>query len=233
MKAWGISILFHILLLLIALNTHVPNKIEEPGSVIITSYTYSQAKSSLAPITEPAPSRPIEKISTPPKVASPEKSNSIHKEKEKSQLNKTVTHTAATIQPQSANNSINTKTETKETHQGISTGSAGLSLAERALAAASGASAAPLPVFNSDTTEPSEKPFVADNTGITPAIIKEIKSYADGSALVKGANGCWKVPPTEARKNAIWLSTSTKCEPDTTVDDINNILDKRRGYTRE
>jgi hypothetical protein len=63
-----------------------------------------------------------------------------------------------------------------------------------------------------------------------PEVGRKVKTFADGSSLIDTNPGCWKVPPPESRKDSIWLSTSIPCKPDTTVEQINDILQKRRTY---
>ncbi len=66
-----------------------------------------------------------------------------------------------------------------------------------------------------------------------PEMGRKVKTFADGSSLIDTNPGCWKVPPAESRKDSIWLSTSIPCKPDTTVEQIDAILEKRRGYSRD
>jgi hypothetical protein len=66
-----------------------------------------------------------------------------------------------------------------------------------------------------------------------PEMGRKVKAFADGSMLIDTNPGCWKVPPAESRKNAIWLSTSVPCKADTTVEQINDILQKRRTYSND
>ena|GEM_PF-6946623 len=66
-----------------------------------------------------------------------------------------------------------------------------------------------------------------------PEVGRKVKTFADGSSLIDTNPGCWRVPPPESRKDSIWLSTSIPCKPDTTVEQINDILQKRRSYSRD
>ncbi len=66
-----------------------------------------------------------------------------------------------------------------------------------------------------------------------PEVGRKVKTFADGSSLIDTNPGCWKVPPPESRKDSIWLSTGIPCKPDTTVEQINDILQKRRSYSRD
>jgi hypothetical protein len=66
-----------------------------------------------------------------------------------------------------------------------------------------------------------------------PETGRKVKTFADGSALIDTNPGCWKVPPAESRKDSIWLSTSVPCKADTTAEQIDAILQKRRSYSRD
>ncbi|MBY0417468.1 MAG: hypothetical protein K2W88_05330 [Pararheinheimera sp.] len=66
-----------------------------------------------------------------------------------------------------------------------------------------------------------------------PETGRKVKTFADGSSLIDTNPGCWKVPPAESRKDSIWLSTSVPCKADTTVEQIDAILQKRRSYSRD
>ena len=66
-----------------------------------------------------------------------------------------------------------------------------------------------------------------------PEMGRKVKTFADGSSLIDTNPGCWKVPPAESRKGSIWLSTSIPCKADTTVEQIDAILQKRRSYSRD
>lgn len=66
-----------------------------------------------------------------------------------------------------------------------------------------------------------------------PEVGRKVKTFADGSSLIDTNPGCWRVPPPESRKDSIWLSTSVPCKPDTTVEQIDAILEKRRSYQRK
>lgn len=66
-----------------------------------------------------------------------------------------------------------------------------------------------------------------------PEVGRKVKTFADGSSLIDTNPGCWKVPPPESRKNSIWLASSVPCKPDTTAEQIDAILQKRRSYSRD
>lgn len=63
----------------------------------------------------------------------------------------------------------------------------------------------------------------------------KVKSFTDGSSLINTNGKCWRVPPPEAGKDAIWLHTSVSCNPGskTKVEKINDILQKRRTYSTD
>lgn len=62
---------------------------------------------------------------------------------------------------------------------------------------------------------------------------RKVKSFSDGSGLIDTNSGCWKVPPAGSDKHAIWMKSSVACKPDTTVEQINAILEKRRNYKKD
>lgn len=66
-----------------------------------------------------------------------------------------------------------------------------------------------------------------------PEVGRRVKTFADGSSLIDTNPGCWKIPPPESSKDSIWLHTSVPCKADTTVEQIDAILEKRRSYRRE
>ena len=66
-----------------------------------------------------------------------------------------------------------------------------------------------------------------------PETGRKVKDFADGSMLIDTNPGCWKVPPAGSSKGSIWLSTSVPCKADTTVEQIDAILNKRRSYSRD
>lgn len=63
-----------------------------------------------------------------------------------------------------------------------------------------------------------------------PQAGRRVKTFSDGSSLIDTNPGCWKVPPPDSGQNAIWLKTGVLCKPDTTAEQINDILKKRRTY---
>lgn len=105
-----------------------------------------------------------------------------------------------------------------------------LSLADRALASAAAIASAASSAPDWSMQQIPQGYGSQSTSELTPALLKEVKRYADGSLLVEGAHGCWKVPATELRNGAVWLTTSTPCEADTTVEQITGILQKRRSY---
>jgi hypothetical protein len=62
---------------------------------------------------------------------------------------------------------------------------------------------------------------------------RKVKTFEDGSSLIDTNPDCWKVPPPGSGKQAMWLKTSVPCKPDTTVEQINAILEKRRNYKKD
>jgi len=220
LKIWIFSVVVHLLLLW-ALSLIIIPPAEKPStSAVIQSYSYApiRVKSVPAVIAKPQPVT----ASKPPESKLPAKKLPSKKARV-SEATAAVSSAAETTSEAKINSAAGI-VETKPSH---ALGS--LSLAQRALAAASAVASEPMAdrqqqrevVLRSGTPADSE---------LAPAMLKQVKSYADGSELVKGVHGCWKVPPTESRKGATWLMTSTPCETDTTVEQINAIFQKRRTY---
>lgn len=220
MKIWIFSVVVHLLLLWAMSLIIIPPAEKPSTSAVIQTYSYTQIRLKPEPaiVAEQQPvtaSKPSESKQTAKKIPS--------KKARVSEATAAVSSVAETT-PAEINNSAVGMVETKP-----SWASGSLSLAQRALAAASATASEPMTdrkqqrevVLRSSTPADSE---------FAPAMLKQVKTYADGSELVKGVHGCWKVPPAESRKGANWLMTSTPCETDTTVDQINDILQKRRTY---
>lgn len=222
MKIWIFSVVVH-LLLLCALSLIIIPPVEKPSaSAVIQSYSYTpiRVKSESAVIAEQPV---IESKATGSELPAIK----LASKKARASEATAAINDATEITSEAKNNLAAGMAETKP-----SQASGSLSLAQRALAAASSAVAEPI----TDRTQQREILLNSGTTadsGHVPAMLKQVKTYADGAELVKGVHGCWKVPPAESRKTATWLMTSTPCETDTTVEQINDILQKRRTYTND
>jgi hypothetical protein len=220
LKIWIFSVVVHLLLLWALSFIVIPPAEKPSASTVIQSYSYTpiRVKSVPAVIAKPQPVT----ASKPPESKLPAKKRPSKKARASEAT--AIVSSAAETASEAKNNSAAGMAETKPSH---ALGS--LSLAQRALATASAVASEPMAdrqrqrevVLRSNTPADSE---------LAPTLLKQVKTYADGSELVKGVHGCWKVPPTESRKGATWLMTSTPCETDTTVEQINDILQKRRTY---
>lgn len=216
MKVWIFSLVVHLLLLWALFRVRLaPEQIIEPA-VVISAYSYTQIRPKPVPLPL-VKERVVEQ--TPQQKAVILKQQS----REQTEVSKT------TVLPESDINTASERAEKPNTEQNLPSPASSLSLAERALATAS-AIASTSSALERPKSQVMQGSASQSGSELTPAIIKEIKRYADGSLLVEGAHGCWKVPPTELRKGATWLVTSTPCKEDKTVDQINNILQNRRSY---
>jgi len=222
LKIWIFSVVVHLLLLWALSFIIIPPAEKPSASAVIQSYSYTpiRVKSVPAVIAEQPV---IESKATGSELPAIK----LASKKARASEATAIVSSAAETASEAKNNLAARMAETKPSH---ALGS--LSLAQRALAAASAVSSEPMAdrqrqrevVLRSNTPADSE---------LAPTLLKQVKTYADGSELVKGVHGCWKVPPTESRKGATWLMTSTPCETDTTVEQINDILQKRRTYTND
>lgn len=223
MKIWIFSVVVHLLLLWALSFIVIPPAEKPSASAVIQSYSYTPilVKSVPAVIAEQQP------VIESKAIGSELPAIKLASKKARASEATAIVSSAAETASEAKNNLAAGMAETKPSH---ALGS--LSLAQRALAAASAVASEPMAdrqrqrevVLRSNTPADSE---------LAPTLLKQVKTYADGSELVKGVHGCWKVPPTESRKGATWLMTSTPCETDTTVEQINDILQRRRTYSND
>jgi hypothetical protein len=223
LKIWIFSIVVHALLLWALSLIIIPPAEKPPASAVIQTYSYTEIRLNPIPAVRVEQQPVVQNTTAEPVIPPPQKRPP---NKTKASETKAVSRTTGSSSAPEAT----TNAEIAETKPSKAAGS--LSLAQRALASAAAAASEPIAdrqqqrdiVFKSSTPVDSE---------LVPALLKSVKTYADGSVLVKGANGCWKVPPAESREGATWLMTSTPCETDTTVEQINDILQKRRTYAND
>ena len=219
MKIWIFSVVVHLLLLWALSLVLIPAPKQQAASAVIQTYSYTQAHLK----TEPAAmAEQVVSVSKPFEFKPPAKKQDSKKTRssEATAAIETTSETTSAVM----NNSATDRVEAKPFEAAGS-----LSLAQRALAAASAAVSGPM----TDRKQQREVVFKSStptNSELASAMLQKVKTYADGSELVKGVHGCWKVPPAESRKGATWMMTSTPCEPDTTVEQINDILQNRRTY---
>lgn len=181
MKVWIFSVVVHLLLLWALLWVRFVPEQKAVAPVVISTYSYTQVRPKPAALAtvkprppENMPQQSARSVKPLPKVAA--------KVENSPESNKKATKASAGI----AQN-------TEQKSQPV-TGT--LSLADRALASAAAMASAsvapgrPMPEVLQGSVQQGE-------SELTPALIKEVKRYADGSLLVEGAHGCWKVPPAE------------------------------------
>ena len=220
MKIWIFSVVVHAILLWALSLIIIPPAEKPSASAIIQTYSYTEVRLKPIPAVRVEQQPVVQNTAAAPVVLPPKKRPP---NKTKATETKAVSQTAGS----SSTPEATTNAETVAAKPSRAAGS--LSLAQRALASAAAAASEPIAARQQQREVVLRSSTPADNE-LAPAMLKSVKTYADGSVLVKGANGCWKVPPAESRKGANWLMTSTPCETDTTVDQINDILNKRRTY---
>lgn len=230
LKTWCFSVVAHILIILLLSSWRIAPEKVTPKSVVINSYTYNGKE-----IRQKTPLPTTSKFSEKNHAAGqtneilpfPVKRRAFTRPKNLASQTKKKKSLVKQVQK-----AYSRKHATVGVSQNLSASSSPtrLSLAERALASASTAFESPKP--RNEVNQISNS-ITSKDTELIPAMVSEIKSYADGSSLVKGSNGCWKVPPAEARKGSTWLTTSTPCDRDTTVEQIKGILERRRTYHRD
>jgi hypothetical protein len=222
LKIWIFSVVAHALLLWALTLIILPVPEKPASSAVIQTYSYTQVREKPKVISQHE-TLPAGQNSGPvPVIAPPAKPSVVRSKTTKS---KVISGSEGIA---SAEPATNMRPEVTKPSQST----AAMSLADRAFAAVA-----------AKTLEPAvprqQQPEVVSRSGsaaegeLAPAMLKTVKTYADGSELMKGEHGCWKIPPAESRKGAIWLMTSTPCETDTTVEQINDILLKRRTYAKD
>lgn len=108
------------------------------------------------------------------------------------------------------------------------------SLASRALSSATRSVATSSPGFREQQAKQDARLTAPSTAPATRPAARTIKKLSNGAELVKTADGsCWQLPSVEQRKNAIWTGSSIPCEPDTTVEQLNEIFKKRRELRRD
>ena len=223
LKIWIFSVVVHALLLWALSLIIIPAAEKPASSAVIQSYSYTavREKPKAVSVTETLPVR--QNNSPKPVIQVPKKQPSASSKAAESNL---INGSAgSTTKAEPTTNTQQLVTEPSQTK-------GGRSLAERALASVSAKASEPV-VQRQQQRELVVRSGSAAEGELAPAMLKTVKTYADGSELVKGVHGCWKIPPTESRKGATWMMTSTPCETDTTAEQINDILQKRRTYVND
>lgn len=220
MKIWIFSVVVHLLLLWTLSLVLIPAPKQPATSAVIQTYSYTPVRTTPEPAVTAEPSPVLQNNKPEPGIQAAKK-RAVNQKK-----------AAGTTTPD-ADRAFNSGPDSSTTAEVVTANPAHTretrSLAERALAAVSAKAAEPV-VQRQYQREVVVNSGSAAEGELAPAMLQKVKTYADGSELVKGVHGCWKVPPAESRKGATWMMTSTPCETDTTVEQINDILQKRRTY---
>ncbi|RVT44453.1 hypothetical protein EMM73_16685 [Rheinheimera sediminis] len=222
MKIWIFSVVVHLLLLW-ALSFVVISTPEKPAaSVVIQSYSYSPIRAKPEPAVIPEPRSVIE-------TKTPESALSAKKQISKKAR---VLETTVAIGAIETTSKVKSKSDTKVADTKPAQVTASLPLAERALASVTAKASEPMTEWNQQR-EVVVRSINPVDTALAPDMFKPVKAFTDGSSLVKAHGVCWRVPPPAAGKNAIWLFAGVSCNDDTKVDQINDILQKRRTYAKD
>lgn len=223
MKIWIFSVVVHALLLWALTLVLIPVPEKPASSAVIQTYSYTAVREK--PISESqVAAAPVHYNDTAkPVVQSAEKRSSASRKASKSA--KVSRSEQGVVSAEPVVNSQPMATAPAPAKQNSS-------LAERALAAVSANTSEPIRQRH-DQSELVISSGSSVEGELAPAMLNTVKSYADGSELVKGVHGCWKIPPVESRTGATWMTTSTPCETDTTAEQINDILQKRRTYAND
>ncbi|MFC4655393.1 MULTISPECIES: hypothetical protein [Rheinheimera] len=223
MKGWLVSVGVHLLLLLVLWCSTYPTSPKIIPKKSIQAFTYTPPKAAVPeplppPMSAAEPATPLPTPATPvkPKTDAPSRAKTTPAKPAR----------IATEPKNEAASPVQTTPVTPPAKRG--------SLASRALSSATGAAPIPATSFSvqqakqdARLTEPSKAP-----ANQTPA--KTIKKLSNGAELVKTADGsCWQLPSAEQRKSGIWTRSSIPCEPDTTIEQLNEIFKKRRELRRD
>lgn len=218
MKIWIFSVVVHLLLLWALSFVVLPTPEKPTASAVIQSYIAIRAK--------PVPAVVVEQQTTihsktPQSVLPATKNKAVNKAKTSESTAVIPTAELKSVLEASAN------AEIVEAQPSKAAGS--MSLADRALASVTAKASEPMTEWNQqrEVVVRSINPVDIDGA---PDTFKPVKGFTDGGSLVNVNGVCWRVPPREAGKNALWLFAGISCNDDTKVDQINDILKKRRTY---
>lgn len=222
MKVWIFSIVVHLLLLVALMWVRFVPEQKIAESVVIKTYSYTQVRPKPAPF--PVAKQIVaEKI--PQQSVAPAKSAAAVAAKiAKSPASDSKAATAVAAIPQSTGQKSPPATSVLSPP---ATGT--LSLADRALASVTAKTSEPVTEWRQQR-EVVVRSINPVDTTLAPDRFKPVKAFTDGSSLINVNGVCWKVPPREAGKDALWLFAGVSCNDDTKVDQINDILKKRRTY---
>ncbi|OGO81659.1 MAG: hypothetical protein A2203_05620 [Chromatiales bacterium RIFOXYA1_FULL_46_5] len=222
MKVWIFSIVVHLLLLVALMWVRFVPEQKIAESVVIHTYSYTQIRPKPVPLSV-AKQIAAEKI--PQQSVAPAKpAAAVAAKIAKSPVSDSKAATAVAVTPQS------TEQKSPPATSVLSPPATGtLSLADRALASVTAKASEPMTERNQqrEVVVRSSNPV---DTDLAPDRLKPVKAFTDGSSLINANGVCWRVPPPEAGKDAIWLFAGVSCNDDTKVDQINDILQKRRTY---
>ncbi|MBU0912379.1 MAG: hypothetical protein KKF22_07560 [Gammaproteobacteria bacterium] len=222
MKVWIFSIVVHLLLLVALMWVRFVPEQKMAESVVIHTYSYTQARPKPVPL-------PVAKQIAAEKILqqSVAPAAAVAAKIAKPPVSDRKALTAESLTPQSTEQKSTPATSVRSPP---ATGT--LSLADRALASVTAKTSEPMTEWNQqrEVVVRSSNPV---DTALAPDRLKPVKAFTDGSSLISVNGVCWRVPPREAGKDALWLFAGVSCNEDTKVDQINDILKKRRTYAND
>lgn len=225
LKVWIFSIVVHLLLLgaLMWVRFVPEKKITE--SLVISTYSYTQVRPKPAPLPATkqiaAEKKPQQRAVLAKPVAA------VAAKSATSSVSDRKVATAVATTPQSFEPA---SPPASSVQSPPATGT--LSLADRVLASVTAKASEPMTEWNQQR-EVVVRSINPVDTELAPDRLKPVKAFTDGSSLINVNGVCWRVPPREAGKDALWLFAGISCNDDTKVDQINDILQKRRTYTND
>lgn len=210
------------LLLLWALSFVVIPTPEKP-SAVIQSYSYTAIGAKAAPAVVAEQQTTIQ-IKTPESVLPVTKNKAVNMAK--------TSESIAVIPAAELKSALETSANAEIVETQPSKAAGPTSLADRALASVTAKASEPMTEWDQQR-EVVVRSINPVDTGGASDTLKPVKGFSDGSSLVNVDGVCWRVPPPEAGKNALWLFAGISCNDDTKVDQINDILQKRRTYAND
>lgn len=220
MKIWIFSVVVHLLLLWALSFVVMPTPEKPSASAVIQSYSYTQIRLKPVPAVIAEQQTTIQS-KTPQSVLPATKNKAVNKAK--------TSESTAVIPAAELKSAHEASANAKIVEAQPSKAAGPMSLADRALASVTAKASEPMTEWNQQREVVVRSISPVDTDG-APDTLKPVKGFSDGSSLINVDGVCWKVPPREAGKDALWLFAGVSCNDDTKVDQINDILQKRRIY---
>lgn len=223
MKIWIFSVVAHLLLLWALSFMVIPTPEKPSASAVIQSYSYTAIRAKPAPAVVAEQQTTIQS-KTPQSVLPATKNKAVNKAK--------TSESTAVLPAAELKSALEASANAEIVEAQPSKAAGPMSLAERALASVGAKASEPMTEWNQQR-EVVVRSINPVDTDLAPDMLKPVKAFTDGSSLINANGVCWRVPPPEAGKDALWLFAGVSCNDDTKVDQINDILQKRRTYAKD